>query len=313
MHNMSPLMEDDGCTPSVRRVKSFLGMIFYYQHFIPNCSSIAKPLFALTAGQKRRGRVGKSNQKPGVFRKLKPADWTADCDSSFLSLREKLLNCAVLTHPDFFKPLILSINASLDCLGAVLSQIPEGEAKARPVTFASKTLTGSQKRYPAHRLEFLALKWSVCEKFSHWLKGQSFTVWTDNNPLTYIMTKPKLDACEQRRVAKLSPYTFDIKHIPGTKNIVADALSRDPFTRSVSQRLMTEPYEDLLAEAEAMKEDGLQDVFRCKVQCLQVNESGSATTGVPGCNRAGSQDSSAVKSICEAHTEWEKAAESRAV
>ena len=71
----SDLMEDDGCTPSVRRIKSFLGMVFFYQHFIPNCSSIAKPLFALTAGQKRRGRK-KVNVKAGTFRKLKPDDWT---------------------------------------------------------------------------------------------------------------------------------------------------------------------------------------------------------------------------------------------
>ena len=125
-----------------------------------------------------------------------------------------------------------SIDASLDGLGAVLSQIPEGEMKARPIAFANKTLSGSQKRYPAHRLEILALKWGVCEKFSHWLKGHTFTVWTDNNPLTYIMTKPKLDACEQRWVAKLSPYTFSIKHIPGVKNIAADALSRDAFATS---------------------------------------------------------------------------------
>lgn len=41
-------MEDDGYTPSVRRIKSVFGMIFYYQHFIPSCSSLAKPLFALT-------------------------------------------------------------------------------------------------------------------------------------------------------------------------------------------------------------------------------------------------------------------------
>lgn len=74
------LMEDDGQRPTVRRVKSFLGMIFYYQH-IPNCSSIAKPLFALTVRQKRRGKTGKSFQRPGVFRTLKPADWTDDCDS----------------------------------------------------------------------------------------------------------------------------------------------------------------------------------------------------------------------------------------
>lgn len=98
----------------------------------------------------------------------------------------------------------------------------------------SKTLSGSQRRYPAHLLEFLALKWSVCEKLSHWLKGHSFTAWTDNNPLTYIMTKPRLDACKQRWVAELSPYTFTLKHIPGPKNIVAGALSRDPFAKSVS-------------------------------------------------------------------------------
>ena len=86
------------------------------------------------------------------------------------------------------------------------------------------------------------MKWSVCDKFSHWLKGNSLTVWTDNNPLTYIMTKPKLDACEQRWVAKLAPYTFSLKHIAGTKNIVADALSRDPFAKTAGRRLVSESY-----------------------------------------------------------------------
>ncbi|KAJ8361673.1 hypothetical protein AAFF_G00432160 [Aldrovandia affinis] len=48
------LMDADGCTPSQQKVRSFLGMVLYYQHFIPGCSTIAKPLFALTAGQKRK-------------------------------------------------------------------------------------------------------------------------------------------------------------------------------------------------------------------------------------------------------------------
>ena len=71
----------------------------------------------------------------------------------------------------------------------------------------------------------MALKWSVCERPSHWLKGHSFTIWTDNNPLTYLLTKPKLDACEIRWVSKLASYTFDLKHLPGKKNVVADARS----------------------------------------------------------------------------------------
>lgn len=117
----------------------------------------------------------------------------------------------------------MPFDAFLDSLWAVLSEIPEGETKACPIAFASKTLSGSQKRYPVHHLEFLVLKWSVYEKFSYWLKGHSFTVWTDNNPLTYLMMKQKLDACKQRWVAKLSPYTFSLKHIPRPKNVVADA------------------------------------------------------------------------------------------
>lgn len=303
----SQLMEEDGCTPSPKRIKSFLGMIFYYQHFIPNCSAIAKPLFALTAGQKRRGKV-RSGKHVGTFRKLNPSDWVDECDVAFSMLKEKLLKCAVLAHPDFSKPLILSIDASLDGLGAVLSQVPAGEEIARPIAFASKTLSVSQKKYPAHRLEFLALKWSVCEKFSHWLKGHTFTVWTDNNPLTYIMSKPKLDACEQRWVSKLAPYSFDIKHIAGTKNVVADTLSRDPFARTVSHRLMNESYNHLLTEADAVKEDGIQDAFRLKVECHKCNDRVECLSRYEQpC------DSVVIKLLCQVHDEWETATFTRAV
>ena len=56
-------------------------------------------------------------------------------------------------------------------------------------------------------------------------------MWTDNNLLKNVLMKPKLDACEQRCVAKVAPFDFDICHIPGPKNVVADALSREPFVR----------------------------------------------------------------------------------
>lgn len=155
-------MNNDDCAPSQQKVKSFLGKVLYYQHFIPGCSSIAKPCYTLTAGQKKRAKSSSDRQQAGTFWELTPQDWTPPCEKAF----------EVLARPDFDRPFILSTAASLDGLGAVLSQVPDGEERARPIAFASKSLTCSQANYPAHRLEILALKWVVCDKFSHWLKGQ---------------------------------------------------------------------------------------------------------------------------------------------
>ena len=61
-----------------------------------------------------------------------------------------------------------------------------------------------------HKLEFLALKWAVTDKFHEYLYGSEFQVYIDNNPLTYVLTTAKLDATGHRWVAALSDYTFSI-------------------------------------------------------------------------------------------------------
>ena len=96
------------------------------------------------------------------------------------------------------------------------------------IAYASRGLSKSEKNYPAHKLEFLALKWAVTEKFQDYLGTKEFRVVTDNNPLTYVLTSAKLDATSHRWVAALAAYSFDIVYRPGRNNADGDSLSRLP-------------------------------------------------------------------------------------
>ena len=103
-------------------------------------------------------------------------------------------------------PFIVHTDASSLGLGAVLYQRQEG--KERVIAYASRGLKPSERNFPAHRREFLALKWAVTHKFHDYLYGNSFEVVTDNNPLTYILSKAKLDATSHRWVSALALLRF---------------------------------------------------------------------------------------------------------
>jgi len=143
-------------------------------------------------------------------------------------------------------PFTLHTDASEQGLGAVLYQRQAG--KMRVIGYGSRTLTPAERNYRLHsgKLEFLALKWAICEKFRDYLfYSQHFTVYTDNNPLTYIMTTAKLNAVGYRWVGELSDFRFDIKYRPGKVNVDADSLSRCPMDIN---NYITECTEELSSE-----------------------------------------------------------------
>uniref|UniRef100_A0A3Q1EWG8 Gypsy retrotransposon integrase-like protein 1 n=1 Tax=Acanthochromis polyacanthus TaxID=80966 RepID=A0A3Q1EWG8_9TELE len=152
--------------------------------------------------------------------------WTSVCEQAFEAIKEKLTSAPVLAFANPQKPYLLHTDASSIGLGAVLYQEQEGQK--RVIAYASRGLSRSESRYPAHKLEFLALKWAVTEKFNDYLYGADFTVVTDSNPLTYLLTSAKLDATSYRWLAALSTYTFKIIYRAGKQNTDADGLSRRP-------------------------------------------------------------------------------------
>ena len=71
----------------------------------------------------------------------------------------------------------------------------------------------------------MVLKWVVTEHFKEYLLYQAFLVKTDNNPLTYIMMTPNLDATSHQWVRGLAQFNFELEYQKGCNNTVVDALS----------------------------------------------------------------------------------------
>lgn len=201
---------------TLSELKSFLGFASYYRRFVEGFATLASPLNQLVA------KLARTKNKRGRGIALHDA-WTNDCEHSFNNLKTKLAASPVLAYANFKLPFILEVDASHDGLGAVLSQ--EQEGKVRPIAYASRSLHAAEKNYSSMKLEFLAMKWAMSEKFREYLLGHQCVVWTDNNPLSHLNTA-KLGATEQRWVAELAVFNYTVRYRPGRTNHNADALSR---------------------------------------------------------------------------------------
>ena len=168
--------------------------------------------------------TGLENQSKRSAKKTH-VEWTEAADCAFEHLKKLCISTPIPAYPHYKLSFVLHTDSSSEGLGAVLCQKQNG--KLRVIAYASRSVSKAESHYPAHKLEFLALKWAVCEKFHEYLYGSNlFEVYTDDNPLTYVLSSAKLDACGQRWVAKLANYNFTIKYKCGLSNAEADALSR---------------------------------------------------------------------------------------
>jgi transposase InsO family protein len=211
---------------NMKELKSFLGFAGYYRRFVEKFSAVAKPLNELLHGYTKQNGKGQGRTDHARVRQPFGELWTSGCEQAFNTLRDRLVEAPVLAIADHNLPYELHTDASQLGLGAALYQKHDGVL--HPVAFASRATSPSERNYPAHKLEYLALKWSVCDKFHDYLYGSKFRVVTDNNPLTYVMTSAKLDATGHRWLAALSTYDFDIVYAAGKNNTAADSLSRRP-------------------------------------------------------------------------------------
>ena len=202
------------CAPpgTYTEIRTFLGLIGHYRQFIKGFTKIAQPLNVYLAGE-------------GASKKSEWVPLSMEALEAFQTLKQACMNSPVLAFTDYTKDFLLETDASKEGLGAVLSQKQE-DGWFHLVAYGSQALTTHEKNYHSTKLEFLVLKWAITEHFKGYLLYQPFLVKTDNNPLTYIMTTPNLDATGHRWVGALVKFNFQLEYQKGQDNAVADALSR---------------------------------------------------------------------------------------
>ena len=193
-----------GAPSTVKDVRSFIGMCSYYRRFIPNFAKIAKPLTELTKKNRR-------------------FDWSDQCQTAFETLRTALTTAPILAYPDINKPYILYTDASDYAIGAALVQ--DTATGERVIQYLSHQLNETQQRWPVIEKEGYAIIYSV-QKFRHYLYGSKFTVMTDHKPLKHLFTSEMRNARVQRWAIILEEYGCDVEYVSGSKNVVADCLSR---------------------------------------------------------------------------------------
>ena len=191
---------------NVTEVRSFVGLCSYMRKFIPSFSTICKPLHELT---QKGARFVWSDQRQVAFGTLKRAVTTAP----------------VLAFPaENQGEFLIDCDSSNDALGAVLSQIQDGEE--RVISYYSKCFSRAERRYYTTRKELLAVVSSV-KHFHHYLYGRHFTVRTDHGSLRWLMNN--FSMCEAqlgRWLETLAAYDFTIKHRSGVLHVNADAMLR---------------------------------------------------------------------------------------
>ncbi|CAM4363430.1 unnamed protein product [Caretta caretta] len=198
---------------SKKQVQSFLGLAGYYRRFVPHYSQIAAPLTDLT----------KKKQPNAV-------QWTEKCQKAFNKLKATLMSDPVLRAPDFDKPFLVTTDASERGVGAVLMQ-KGPDQEFHPVVFLSKKLSERESNWSVTEKECYAIVYAL-EKLRPYVWGRRFHLQTDHAALKWLHTVKETNKKLLRWSLALQDFDFDIQHISGASNKVADALSRESFPES---------------------------------------------------------------------------------
>jgi hypothetical protein len=204
----------------------------FVSKFIPNSSDVLHPL-------------------NNLLKKDVPWNWSNTQEDAFNQVKKMICNSTTLSYYDPSKELVLENDASDYGLGSALMQ------DGKPIAFASRSLSSSEKNYAQIEKEMLAIVYGL-NKFHHYVYGREVIVYTDHKPLVNINQKALSKAPKrlQSLMLKIQDYTFKLIYKPGNSIPVADALSRAPADKSEHVNVLSN------ASNLPIKEEKLEEIRR---------------------------------------------------
>lgn len=193
---------------SKSEVKRVLGIFSFYRAHIRDFARVAKPLTDLT-----------NSRTPAKFQ------LSAEAFIAFEELKKRICNAPVLASPRFDTPFVLYTDASLSAVGCCLAQLHSEDGSEHPVAYGSQKLSPTQSNWSTIEREAYAVIWAL-GKYRTLLYGASVVVVSDHNPLRFLAENAPRSAKLTRWALALQDYDITLKHIKGSKNALADGLSR---------------------------------------------------------------------------------------
>ena len=247
---------------SIRGLREFLGMVNFYQRFIPNCVRPLQPLNQFLSSSKHT-----SSQ----------LTWDDTASAAFDAIKQALADATLLAHPKLLAPTSIMTCASKYAVGAVLQQYIDDEW--HPIAYFFKKLRLAETRYSTFDRELLAIYLAI-KHFRYFIEGREFFVLSDHKPLTFALAihTDKYTPQQTRHLDFISQFTTNIRHVKGNDNSVANALSRAPV--NALQRLNGPVDFDAMARAQATDPElrALQALSSSSLQLASVSHASASVS-----------------------------------